>query len=60
MLAVHVQQGQDVDEGEVLGVMEAMKMELSLKSPFAGTVVAVAASPAAQVALGAELFRVER
>jgi 3-methylcrotonyl-CoA carboxylase alpha subunit/acetyl-CoA/propionyl-CoA carboxylase biotin carboxyl carrier protein len=36
--------------------MEAMKMELSLKAPFPGTVTRVAAAPGKQVALGAELF----
>ena len=36
-----VAEGDAVEEGEVLGVMEAMKMELSLKAPFAGTVTAV-------------------
>ena len=60
VLAVSVVQGQQVTEGEVLGVMEAMKMELTLKAPFAGTVATVAAVPSGQVALGAELFVVER
>jgi acetyl-CoA/propionyl-CoA carboxylase, biotin carboxylase, biotin carboxyl carrier protein len=39
-------------------MMEAMKMELSLKAPFAGTVTAVDAEAGQQVALGATLFRV--
>jgi biotin carboxyl carrier protein len=39
--------------------MEAMKMELTLKAPFAGTVTAVTAVAATQVALGTELFVVE-
>ena len=30
--------GEQVEEGQVLGVLEAMKMELALKAPFAGTV----------------------
>ena len=38
VLAVNVTEGQAVVEGETLGVMEAMKMELALKAPFAGTV----------------------
>ena len=46
-------------EGDILGVMEAMKMELSLKAPFAGTVAAVDAATGDQVALGARLFQVD-
>ena len=52
-------EGQAVAEGDVLGVMEAMKMELSLKAPFAGTVTAVDVAAGEQVALGARLFLVE-
>ncbi|MEO5711598.1 MAG: biotin carboxylase N-terminal domain-containing protein [Nocardioidaceae bacterium] len=55
VLSVAAQDGQQVAEGDVLGVMEAMKMELSLKAPFAGT-VAVHVSDGEQVALGASLF----
>jgi acetyl-CoA/propionyl-CoA carboxylase, biotin carboxylase, biotin carboxyl carrier protein len=40
-------------------MMEAMKMELSLKAPFAGTVTAVEAEAGQQVALGAALFVVD-
>ena len=36
--------GQEVAEGDVLGAMEAMKMELTLKAPFAGTVTEVGAT----------------
>ena len=41
VLEVRVAEGDAVAEGQVLGMMEAMKMELSLKAPFAGTVTAV-------------------
>jgi acetyl-CoA/propionyl-CoA carboxylase, biotin carboxylase, biotin carboxyl carrier protein len=43
----------------VLGMMEAMKMELSLPAPFPGTVTAVEARTGRQVALGDALFVVE-
>ncbi len=59
VLDVLVGTGQLVAEGEVLGTLEAMKMELSLKAPFAGTVACVEAVVGAQVALGARLFVVE-
>jgi 3-methylcrotonyl-CoA carboxylase alpha subunit/acetyl-CoA/propionyl-CoA carboxylase biotin carboxyl carrier protein len=59
VLSVAVEKGQRVEDGQVLGVLEAMKMELTLTAPFAGTLAAVAAGAGDQVALGAELFVVE-
>ena len=56
VLAVSAEVGQTVAEGDVLGLMEAMKMELSLKAPVAGTVTAVGAAAGDQVPLGATLF----
>jgi acetyl-CoA/propionyl-CoA carboxylase, biotin carboxylase, biotin carboxyl carrier protein len=56
VLEVRVSAGDRVEEGHVLGMMEAMKMELSLKAPFAGTLESVDATVGAQVALGATLF----
>jgi 3-methylcrotonyl-CoA carboxylase alpha subunit/acetyl-CoA/propionyl-CoA carboxylase biotin carboxyl carrier protein len=58
VLAVHVAEGQHVEEGEVLGLLEAMKMELSLRAPVTGAVITVAVAAGDQVALGATLFEV--
>ncbi|MET0999927.1 MAG: biotin/lipoyl-containing protein, partial [Marmoricola sp.] len=59
VLAVDVAEGDAVEEGQRLGVLEAMKMELALKAPFTGTVTTVGAKTADQVALGQVLFVVE-
>jgi 3-methylcrotonyl-CoA carboxylase alpha subunit/acetyl-CoA/propionyl-CoA carboxylase biotin carboxyl carrier protein len=56
VLEGRVAAGEAVAEGQVLGMMEAMKMELSLKAPFDGVVGVVEAVVGAQVALGAPLF----
>jgi acetyl-CoA/propionyl-CoA carboxylase biotin carboxyl carrier protein len=59
VLSVGVEVGQQVVEGETLGVMEAMKMELALRAPVTGTVREVGAAAGDQVALGARLFVVD-
>jgi 3-methylcrotonyl-CoA carboxylase alpha subunit/acetyl-CoA/propionyl-CoA carboxylase biotin carboxyl carrier protein len=59
VLDVRVVEGQSVVEGDVVGVLEAMKMELTLTAPYAGTVSAVHAQVGDQVPLGAVLFVVD-
>ena len=56
VLDVRVAKGEAVEEGAILGTMEAMKMELALRAPFAGSVTEIGASAGEQVALGATLF----
>jgi acetyl-CoA/propionyl-CoA carboxylase biotin carboxyl carrier protein len=58
VLAVDVAEGDAVEEGQRLGVLEAMKMELALKAPFSGTVTTVGAEAGEQVKLGSLLFEV--
>ncbi len=58
LLSVSASEGQPVEAGDVLGVMEAMKMELTLKAPVTGTVTKVGGAAGDQVALGATLFEV--
>ena len=52
ILKVNVQNGQAVKEGEVLVVLEAMKMENEIMAPKAGTVAQVVTSKGASVNTG--------
>lgn len=55
VLAVHVAEGEAVEAGQRLAVLEAMKMENEIKAPQAGTIARVAVAPGAAVAKGAVL-----
>ncbi len=55
ILKVNVQNGQAVKEGQVLVVLEAMKMENEIMAPKNGTVTAVAVQKGASVDTGAPL-----
>jgi acetyl-CoA/propionyl-CoA carboxylase biotin carboxyl carrier protein len=57
VIAVHVTNGQAVEAGDPVVVVEAMKMEHTLRAPSAGTVELLAA-PGAQVAMDQALARV--
>ena len=55
ILKVNVTQGQAVNEGDVLCVLEAMKMENEIMAPRAGTVAQVVTSKGSSVDTGAVL-----
>lgn len=56
--AVDVLEGSRVEAGQRLGVVEAMKMELALTAPFAGTVTRVGGQVGTQVQLKQLIFEV--
>jgi biotin carboxyl carrier protein len=56
VLSIPVAVGQKVTQGEVLVVIEAMKMETVIKSPATGEVSVVHVSPGDRVKAGAELI----
>ena len=59
VIALHVQPGDRVTQGQTLAVMEAMKMEHSLQAPKTGVVDQVLYAVGDQVAEGAELLRMK-
>ena len=58
VLMVRAEKGQAVVAGEVLGVLEAMKMELPLAAPLDGVVGEVAVAVGDKVALGQRMFAI--
>lgn len=55
---VLVKEGQQVDTGEPLVILESMKMQMQLRSPFSGLVAKVAVCSRAQVEKGMLLVQV--
>ena len=56
---VQVAVGDTVEEGDVVVILEAMKMEIPVHSPFDGSVTAVLVAPGDRVAGGALLVELE-
>ncbi|WP_030171805.1 acetyl/propionyl/methylcrotonyl-CoA carboxylase subunit alpha [Spirillospora albida] len=59
VLAVKVAEGERVEEGQAVAVVEAMKMEHTVTAPLAGVVTGVPVRAGAQVALDAVLAVIE-
>ncbi len=59
VVRVLVAEGDSVEAGAGLVVVEAMKMQNELKAPKSGVVVAVKAQPGATVAMGDMLVAIE-
>lgn len=53
---VHTTVGQHVHQGDLIVVLEAMKMETEIRSPFTGTVQAVSVKEGDSVAVGDQLI----
>ena len=58
VLLVHVADGDRVKEGDVLMVLESMKMELSITAPHAGTVDGLSLKPGDRVTRGQPVLAV--
>lgn len=56
---VEVEEGQQLEAGAVLVVLEAMKMETEITAPAAGTVVRVAVAPGDTVSAGQVLVELD-
>ena len=57
-MRIEVAEGQEVEEGDVLLVMEAMKMESEVKSPKSGYVTSVMVSQGDKVITGQGLVTI--
>jgi biotin carboxyl carrier protein len=60
VLSVMVKEGQSVERGQLLLVLEAMKMEHRIDAPWAGTVKTLNVAEGDQVANGAMLVVLEQ
>jgi len=59
VVEVLVEEGQAVEEGQPLLVIESMKMQMQIRSPFAGRIASLPVGPGQQVNKGQVLVKVE-
>jgi len=59
IVRVDVQEGDEVQVGQVVAILEAMKMENELSAPTSGIVKQIFVSPGASVELGQAIVRIE-
>jgi biotin carboxyl carrier protein len=59
IIEVTVNEGDEVQEGQTVAVLESMKMQMQIRTPKAGKVVKVCAKAGAQVEKGALLVQIE-
>lgn len=59
LISVAVAEGQPVVEGQVVAVLESMKMQMQLRAPSSGTVRGVSTAAGRQVEKGALLVQIE-
>jgi len=59
VVIVHVVEGQAVEVGQVLVLLESMKMQMILRAPCAGKVILVNTQPNSQVAKDALLVKID-
>lgn len=59
IISISVQEGEQVQKGQVLAILEAMKMENELSAPRDGIVKCILVAPGATVELGQPLIEIE-
>jgi biotin carboxyl carrier protein len=59
VISVHVAEGDEVGEGQVLCILESMKMQMAIHAPTAGKVVEVGIAPDQRVDKNARLILID-
>jgi biotin carboxyl carrier protein len=59
LVSLHVAEGDTVTAGQIVAVLESMKLFMELKSPATGIVTRLGAKPGATVAAGELLVAIE-